>query len=664
MTDVAAATAARRTGAPFQRLDAHTGWPLAAHPGVLDDGAGLVLGVAGRSPIADTEPFGSFGGRTLPRGLAISADGLILLADPEGREILVGRAGTGAPTLDLGALWPARALPTKDPCDVAPAPQPPADPYVLVRPTDVAFAPSGDLVIADAGAGRLLVLAFPTAALRRVVDLAGGAPSALAFDRRGRCLVADPVAATVHRFDAAWRREPGFPHRSVTLTAPEHVAVARAGDRVVVLDRGRLLGLDGRGRAVPLDPVPELDPPPLRRTSDGALLHEDPAHPHREPLRIDGLPLTRDGRHAGTGLPVVALPRRVEVPRSGRFTTLALDGGRPGFAWDRVVLRARLPAATRLLVSTLTSDSELELDRVLDAAADWSAPLSVAADDVAELLVQSGPGRHLWLQVELFGDGTATPRIEGIDVFGPRRSTLRFLPSSFHTDRESAEFLDRFLSYFDTVFAEITAAHRETATLLDPRAAPDEALTWLGSWFDLHFLAEWAPQVRRRMITEAVDAAGARGTVAGLKRIVQHHTGLADPMPQVIEHFRLPAEPFPVGGEPLDAPQAAHTATLVLPAAAAPDDAARARLEQLVAEHAPAHARILLRLVPAGVTVGRQATVGVDTLLGAPSSGALGEARLGGDLATAPPRPEGLVPAPSLPAPPPHRRSQPCPPTP
>jgi hypothetical protein len=162
------------------------------------------------------------------------------------------------------------------------------------------------------------------------------------------------------------------------------------------------------------------------------------------------------------------------------------------------------------------------------------------------------------------------------------------------------------------------------------------------------------------MIAEAVTAARERGTVAGLKRIVQHHTGLADPMPQVIEHFRLPDRPVPIAGEPLAAPPTAHTCTLVLPAVAVPDAAARTRIERLVADHTPAHVRVELRLVPAGITVGRQSTVGVDTLLGPPSSGVLGAGRLGADLVTAAARPEGLVPAP----PRPYRRSQPCPPKP
>jgi phage tail-like protein len=298
-------------------------------------------------------------------------------------------------------------------------------------------------------------------------------------------------------------------------------------------------------------------------------------------------------------------------------------------------------------VRTLTSDSRLEADRV-DALPDdaWSAPLAVGADDPPEVLVQSSGGRWLWLRVELFGDGTVTPRLTGLDVHGPRRSSVRHLPAAYHSDPESLRFLDRFLSCFDTVFAEVAAEHREVAALLDPWAVPDgEALSWLGGWFDLHFLAEWSPQVRRRMVEEAVASARERGTVAGLRRLVQRHTGLSDPLPQVVEHFRLPeGDAPPVGGAPLDAPRAAHTCTVVLPEAVVPDEAARARLARLLADSAPGHVRVLLRVVPARIAVGHQSTVGVDTLLGRSDPGALGEGRLGEDLALAAPRPSGLVP--------------------
>jgi phage tail-like protein len=249
----------------------------------------------------------------------------------------------------------------------------------------------------------------------------------------------------------------------------------------------------------------------------------------------------------------------------------------------------------------------------------------------------------------LSGDGTRTPVIHELDLFGPRRSTLTDLPTPFHQDPESAHFLDRFLSYFDTVFAEITTRNREIATLFDPDTVSDDGfLTWLGAWFDLRFLAEWSESTRREMIREAIAYFRKRGTVDGLRQIVQWHTGLDEPLPQIIEHFRLPtgpgAGPPPmIGGELLEAGSAAHRFTLVLPASTIPDEVAGQRLSALVAASIPAHCRFQIRAITPGVTIGSQSSIGVDTLLGSLDPSGLGMGLLGGTFSTPGPAPIGPV---------------------
>ena len=155
-----------------------------------------------------------------------------------------------------------------------------------------------------------------------------------------------------------------------------------------------------------------------------------------------------------------------------------MQGDREGFAWHRLALEASIPDRTRLVVQTYTSDQALEPSRIAALSADdWSTAIALPADDAPdtdrpELLVQSPPGRWLWLRLELYGDGTLTPGISGIDVHAPRRSALRLLPAPFHQDPESARFLDRLLSYSDTVFAEISALDGDVARYLDPHAVP------------------------------------------------------------------------------------------------------------------------------------------------------------------------------------------------
>ncbi len=687
---VGEAVSVKPTLPPYFRFDARLGWPLGpreSRPQVPYDDRPLQLTIFGRSAISMTEPFGTFGGRTLPRGMAISTEGRVFLADPEARVIWSAQADaaagprpeSAAPGWPFTPLWAARALPevTEEPLVPGAGPRPPADPYTLVRPVDVALSPAGDLVIVDEGAARVLVLAYPTARLRHLVDLAPGRPQSVCFDPAGRAYLADlgpegdEPAGTVHRYDPEWRRDLHFPRAD--LAQPALVAAAAepgcgcgcgdgcgdgCGERgcgrrpvrspvVWVLDSGQAVALDENGRVLGPDLRPgevAVTPPPL--LVDGPVpTWADPALPGHEPLRLPGLPLSGDGRLDGTGLPLVALPRRVEVPRYGSVTTTALDGGRTGFAWDRLTLSATLPATTRLVLSTLTSDVAIAFDRLAAVPTErWSAPLAIEPGDVPEVLVQSDPGRYLWIRVELSGDGTVSPTISQLDVFGPRRSAMRYLPAPLHQDPESARFLDQFLSYFDTIFAEVTAVNRDIAALFDPGDVPEEFLSWLGAWFDLDFDASWPTEVRREMVAGAVPYFRMRGTVAGLQRILQWHTGLSGALPQVIEHFRLPAEPelLMIGGVALDPGPRAHSFTIVLPSYVVDADR-RPVLERLIEASIPAHTRYRLHLVDPGVQIAAQSTLGVDMTLTSYGAGPLDDSRLDHSFAVGPPRPTALV---------------------
>jgi phage tail-like protein len=627
----------------------------------------------------------------LPRGLAITSRGRVFLADPAAHVIWTARVDEASAPKPQDApdnwpfrpLWPARPLAEAVPHDLAPPAEVPADPYTLLGPTDVAMAPNGDLVILDPAAHRILVMAFPTAVLRHVIHLEGGAPTAIAFDRHDRAYIADPSLKTVHRYDRNWHRDAGF---SPVLTATPDVPSApffiaargeeggcgcsgnacvcaselqcgpREPEKPVVytldgISKLHAIYADGRMEVVADHDALSLRPKALILAGNGALLYHDPALPHHDPIRIKGLELTGDGRHAGTGLPLLARPRRVEVPRSGHFITDALDAGVPGFPWDRIALTLDMPENTRLILQTMTSDSAIEPDRVeAQPASAWSQPLVLTPRDLPEVLIQSTPGRHLWLRVDLSGDGTRTPVIHELDLFGPRRSALTDLPAPFHQDPDSARFLDRFLSYFDTIFAEITTRNRDIAMLFDPDTTPadDGFLAWLGSWFDLQFLADWEEGTRREMIREAITYFRKRGTVGGLRQIVQWHTGLSDPLPQIIEHFRLPAgpgagPPLMIGGKLLDSGSPAHSFTVVLPASAMPDAASEQRLSALIAASIPAHCRFQIRGFTPGIAIGSQSSIGIDTLLGSLDPAGLGLGLLGGTFSTPGPEATGPV---------------------
>lgn len=645
------------TGMPYQRLGGSSGWGEDPRlESVLLDSSGIRLGTAGYDPIPLAEEFGSFGGRTLPRGVAVRHDGQVLLADPDGRVILIHRPGSTG----FRPLWPAREVPVAAEHDPVPAPHPPDDPYTLLEPVDVGFAPNGDLVILDAAAGRVLVLAYPGAQLRHVLQGPNWRPTALAFDTRGRACIADELHGDIRRFDARWRRDDGYPHPSTILHHPWQLAACQApGGRcsgpgagccpgtcridtapanapvLAVLDGAQCVLLDERGRKVADTPLPEMVPGPFELTDGRQLTWQDPCHPELDRLRFPGIGSTRDGHEADSGLPLLAVPRRMRLPRAGMVRLGPIDGERPGFAWDRLALRAGIPAHTRLLVSTLASDSRLEPALLDDAGTPWSTALPLEAGALPELAVLAAPGRYLWIRIEFRGNGEASSEVHGLDVHGPRQGSFTRLPAIYQQEAQGNGFLERFLAYFDTRFAELEATHRDMARYLDPRTVPAGApLDWLGSWFGWHFEPGWGEAVRREIIERSIDYSARRGSATGIRQLLQWHTGLTGQLPAVIEHFRLPAGPPLVGGQPLDSGAAAHACTVVLPLSVAATVEQRERIDGLLSAHMPAHVRFAVRYIRPGMVLGHQSCIGVDTLLAAGGTSGLGDGALGADLST------------------------------
>ncbi|WP_350282062.1 phage tail protein [Nitrosomonas sp.] len=669
-------TESRKSTTPFYRLDALAGWRQSpVSESILQDPVlnHLRLGRPGDFPVPPNEPFGSFGGMTLPRGITINADGQVLLVDPSNDRILYFDNGECAQstcdTRDDDVPFPFRVLwrdnrpnPTGDPAlqhEIFGSSTGPNGFYDLSSPRDVLFLRNGTLAVADSGHHRVLVYSWPDLRLLREVLLGTGEPWALAEDRHQRLYVADPVRSRVVRLGRQGNVEGDFPGGRPLLQSP--VAITCDGDdNVLVLDsvNAQLYLMNERGEVEALDATQarvfsrSFTVPPLQ-WRDEQLEYPQTLKPHCETLKLNGVRVDRQGHLQGTLLPLLSRARSIRLPRSGVYISAQLDSGILSGQWHRVVLETELPRSGRILVSTYTSDRNLDDDEV--AHVEWSAPAVISTDapnDLPELLIQSGPGRYLRLRLELLGDGYSTPLISNVLIHGPRSSSLRYLPPPFHQDPESAHFLDRFLSYFDTVQEEIRFVIQDFTRYLDPGSVPaGPFLEWLGSWFDWQFLAQWPTDLRREMLSRSIEFFRQRGTLEGLRQMLQWHTGLTDGQPRIIEHFRLrdyallqqrrdaDIHPLYVGQYPLEpaADRITHWFTVVVPASAVPDQESRDLLQRLIEAQKPAHTAFQLRVFSPGVRIGRQSSIGLDTWLGNYPEAPLGALSLGQSSTLLPP---------------------------
>lgn len=650
----------------FLRLDPAIGWRRApTSDGVEPDPVTqtLTLGYLGTRLSPLTDGSGAFGGKTLPTGVAVHPDGTVVVASPKAREVLVtphqglfGPGGDSAPA--FVPLWPAPPPPAA-PTDCAlPSAPTRRGPYDLASPRGVAFSRDGDLLVSDAGdaatPGRLLVYTWPGLRVRAEVTL-GGQPWDIAVAPDGTIWIADAQRHQIRKLDRAWRIS-AFRTRDGGLNRPRHLTLGDSGILYVVdtdpdSGAGRLSSVDRHGRVTHLNDTAQTAfwsqslPAPIQARGGQYFAPGATCIDHGP--RLHNLRLDRTGR-----LPQGPVLRYVRPAgrrvRKGTFVTEALDSETFAFAWHRLTFDMDLGDSGAVIVQSVTSASFLEPDRIATLPdTSWSRPITLTPDMPFEALIQSPPGRYLWLRLVLVGDGVSSPDIRAIELSQPRRSSLRFLPAPFHEDPEARDFLDRFLSFFDTVFAEIAQEVAAFSARLAPHSAPEGAfLAWIASWFDIRFLAAWDDATRRAFVASAMDLHRSRGTITGLTMLLRLHLGVSAPLPVLIEAFRLrhyaerrdtsvpdmPDGSLRIGGQALTQPllpgDTAHRFYVVAPNAVIGDAIARQTLIDLVDAYKPAHTAWKLIAIDAALRIGCQSTVGVDTLLGRPQRAPLGEMRL------------------------------------
>jgi phage tail-like protein len=471
--------------------------------------------------------------------LAVAADGAVWALDAGGRRLAELR-GRPLPSLlpFRGAGEGFRA------CEREPDP-----PRLVERPLDLPADRVARALVVD-GFGRVLLLLWPT----DPGDTAA-AEILVLHDERSRRLELDGLFFPL---DIGWLGGERFALTFAGWPAertPAAVAVRvpREGGADSVTAQGDILPMPGW---------------------DGAALLSGAAAPARY---LAGAGATARPR------PLVALSRPAYA-REGRLGPIRLDGGAPGFCWHRLYLEAALPPGAGIVVRLAATDDPEgpppPAPHRFGATPMAAGPAGVWLPQASELpfhpgllgeepvpercglfscLAQApeGPDRALrgrWLDVELalHGDGRATPEIAALRIWGPRFSYRdRYLPRLYRSPvaaagdeqerRERLDFLDRFLALFEGFLTPLEDQVASAWRLLAPATAPEAALEWLASWLGLELPAALPVARRRRLLRDAVALWRRRGTLAGLRGMLDAVTGDLATRGDIIivEEFRL-----------------------------------------------------------------------------------------------------------------------------
>lgn len=729
-------------------LDARAGWRDARlSPGLEKLGGRLRLRTQPGSlrPLADAS--GSFGGLALPTGLAVSGDGRVLVLDT-GADTVKEFDPCGEVFRELPCVGGTGSEPRRfrGPRGLAVSRR--GDLYVADtenRRVQI-FALKGLALRSIWGPLRVvrdgveIGVRETAASAPKVGDSAAACASAAVFEpgtwrpwdvvlsEDCRAFVSDYENGLVHVFDSKGRWQTAYTGEGTAegegvgeaappFERPTHLAldkecrlyvVQEGKDYVTVLDAGgkfagQVKGPDEvRGRfcpaAVAVDAEGRLcvSDRLTRRVysfaagGDGAL---KPASCWRgfegESLGLAfdlaGNALVSDaGRRA-----ICLLEARATYELEGRYFSEPLDSRIYRCQWHRVVLDACVAPGTQIRVDTFSAESPKTAAEVAGLPESrWATAQTHARVGSGEwdCLVQSPPGRFLWLRLSFASEGAETPELCAARVHFPRASSLQYLPGVYSEDEQGRDFLDRFLSIFDTLRDQLSEKLDRLASYFDPASAPAEAarpgaadfLSWLASWLDLSLERHWPEEKRRRLVAEAHRLYALRGTPEGLRLHLRLYTGAE---PRLVEHFRLRRWAF-VGharlgeqtalwservvgrlqldefsrigefqlldtGDPLRDPfhAYAHRLTVFVPLRAEASETERRTVERIVEMAKPAHVLARVEFVRPRLRVGVQSFVGVDTVVGRyPAETVAGRARLGYDSMLGPSRDEAAPP--------------------
>lgn len=561
----------RPSGPTFWLLNGATGWRRLHGEGVAEsDGAGIRLAADPNGPLSLNSVDGSLGGLVLPRGMAYDDRGILHLTD--GSRIKrfnpVKQVFEPLPTIG-GRGSEAREFDE--------------NPQIAIA--------SNDLYIVDTGNQRVQVFSLNSLSLRYLwgpvdptatfncctdsgswnpVDLAAFQDVALILDSSAGKVYAHHIGAAkpeliIHEPESAgnWSRVAiDNEKRIYLLNAVEHklkiysetgAHLGYANDSGDVLDRFPTTGirLDHNNRFCLSENLNKICPDKNRQSVSAARPLTD--------CRVNGggLLFNRNGTPA-------TLPQDPEpagpllYQKTGAWISSALDSKIYNCQWHRIEAPlSALPDGTKVIVKTYTDSSERSLEDIMNLPDNlWQsqAPLlghnlPAQANEPAKVdsLVLSHEGQYLWLRIELYSDGYATPIIQSAKIHYPRESYINYLPAVFSADDESRRFMERFLSLFQSVWDDMEMTVENVARFFDPSTVPEGGfLTYLAQWLALPLEGAWTEEQKRRLLEAAPAAYERRGTPESLRNYLKAYlaniTGLEpeqqNVFPMLIEGFR------------------------------------------------------------------------------------------------------------------------------
>lgn len=528
-------------------------------------------------------------GQYFPAGIAVARDGTIYFSDPEGQRVLRIDPCDGSISV-VPCMGGEGSLPRQ---------------FNLPRGLLIPEYRES-LFVVDNANHRLQVFDL---ASYQLVDIWGdstanpvqpsnepgrfNAPTTLAGDDRGNVYVVDYNNKRVQKFNHTGELEPSFWEMIAdygVLKQPVDIAVhSSAGEtRVYIVDAVLhcVFIFDEEGILVRIPENPDgafgaevlIKPLGIAATEDAIYIGDNERHSILKFKRRKSYQFI--GEAIGYHAPVVALailddetllvqsgggvaPRRLSAGKGfrtrGAMWSSAISVSPVKTAWHRVeVEMSRLAAGAHLRLFVFTSDRKTDapvVDNTKDnpfADPKWRPAITPSEGfaDLSDLFVGGEPAQFIWIGALFTSEGRSTPVVSQFRLEYNHDGYINHLPTIYRNDSACKEFLQGFLSLFESLFDDVEEKIVDLSVLFDPVSTPKDILPWLAGWLAVELNEDWDEEKQRRTIAQAFEVYGRRGTAEGLREMLRIFGGVNAIIEEPIMNaswWSLPAESAPCG---------------------------------------------------------------------------------------------------------------------
>ena len=236
--------------------------------------------------------------------------------------------------------------------------------------------------------------------------------------------------------------------------------------------------------------------------------------------------------------------------KKGVFFSKILDSGEKETHWHRMTcVMPEFRAGIRFWIySSETTDviyngQKINIEEILFSNISPSKKRSICECFLkkevlgeTDILLHNVKGRYIWICIEIYSGQEDNAGVENIFIYFPQKSWINYLPSIYQKNRESAEFLDRYLSIFQTLYDDFNNKFENSAVLLEPSATNIDFLHYMAKWLDMSNTHIWSEEKLRKLIHMAPNLFKKCGTRSGIIEIIKLFTGEE---PLIVEQWQI-----------------------------------------------------------------------------------------------------------------------------